>query len=189
MIYLLLIYEFLKVGLFSVGGGYATLPFLYHISETYNWYSAKELVDMLAISSITPGPVGINVATFAGFKTAGLFGAILSTTSLILPSFLIVVFISKLLNKFKENFYVQSILYAIKPAGCALIAAVGFRLFKDYILRDTTSFALNNITNFIDIKAIILLIGLFIMSLKIKKNPLIYLGVSAICGILFHLKF
>lgn len=188
MIYLLLFYEFFKVGLFSVGGGYATLPFLYHISEIYNWYSAKELVDMLAVSSITPGPVGINVATFAGFKTANVIGSILATSALILPSFLIVILIAKLLNKFKENFYVQAILYSIKPAGCALIAGVGYRLFNEYILRNTNSFDINNLTAFIDIKALVLLIVLFIMSLKVKKDPLVYLAVAGICGILFHLK-
>ncbi len=188
MIYLLLICEFFKVGLFAVGGGYATLPFLYHISEVYGWYSAKELVDMLAISSITPGPVGINVATFAGFKSAGILGSLLATSSLILPSFIIVILISKLLNKFKENFYVQAILYAIKPAGCALLAAVGVQLFQEYILRDTSVLDFNQLTSFIDIKALILLVGLFVMSIKVKKDPLIYLGVAAVCGILMHLK-
>ena len=111
MIYLLLVYEFFKVGLFSVGGGYATLPFLYHIADVYKWYSAEQLVDMLAVSSITPGPVGINVATFAGFKSAGILGSLLATSALILPSFLIVVFIAKLLNKFKENFFVNAIFH------------------------------------------------------------------------------
>jgi len=189
VIYLLLSYEFLKVGLFSVGGGYATLPFLYHIAEEYGWYSAKELVDMLAVSSITPGPVGINVATFAGFKTGGLAGSLVATTSVVLPSFLLVILIYKLLNKFRENFFVQAVLYSIKPAGCALIAAVGVRLFRDYILRDITAFDVHNITAFVDVKALFLLIALLLMSLKIKKNPLIYLGVSAICGILLHLHF
>lgn len=187
MIYLLLAYEFLKVGFFSVGGGYATLPFLYHISEIYGWYSAKELVDMLAVSSITPGPVGINVATFAGFKSAGILGSLVATTSIILPSFLLVILIYKLLNKFRENFFVQAILYSIKPAGCALIAAVGVRLFKSYILRGVSTFDIHNITAFIDIKALFLLIALLIMSLKVKKNPLLYLGISAICGVLLHI--
>lgn len=189
MIYLLLFYEFFKVGLFSVGGGYATLPFLYHIADVYNWYSAKELVDMLAVSSITPGPVGINVATFAGFKTAGLLGALVATSSVVLPSLLIVIAVYKLLNKFRENFFVQAILYSIKPAGCALLAAVGVRLFKEYILRDISSFNVHNLSNFIDFKALFLLIALLILSLKVKKNPLLYLGIAAICGILLHIKF
>lgn len=189
MIYLLLMFEFFKVGLFAIGGGYATLPFLYHISDVYNWYSAKDLVDMLAVSSITPGPVGINVATFAGFKSAGFCGSLLATTALILPSYIIVIFVSKLLDKFKKNFYVQAVLYSIKPAGCALIAAVGVRLFRDYVLRDISSFDINNLAAFIDIKAFVLLIALLVMSIKVKKDPLVYLGVAALCGILMHINF
>ncbi|MBQ2872060.1 chromate transporter [bacterium] len=188
MIYLLLVYEFFKVGLFSVGGGYATLPFLYHIADVYKWYSAEQLVDMLAVSSITPGPVGINVATFAGFKSAGILGSLLATSALILPSFLIVVFIAKLLNKFKENFFVNAILYSIKPAGCALIAAVGVDLFRKDVLKDISSFDVYNLSAFVDIKALILVIGLLILSLKVKKDPLIYLGIAAICGVLFNIK-
>ena len=188
MVCLLLFYEFFKVGLFSVGGGYATLPFLYHISEIYHWYSARELVDMLAVSSITPGPVGINVATFAGFKSAGLLGAFVSTFAIILPSFLLVILIYKLLNKFSENFYVQAVLYSIKPAGCALIAAVGVRKFHDYILRDISVFDIHRLTAFIDFKALFLLVGLLVLCIKVKKNPLLYLGISALFGILLHLK-
>ena len=187
MIYLLLVYEFFKVGLFSVGGGYATLPFLYEISKTYNWYSAKDLVDMLAVSSITPGPVGINVATYAGFKTAGVAGALIATCAEILPAIIIVIFVYKVLNKFKENFYVQAILYAIKPAGCALITAIAIKLFKDNILRDLSAFDINNLTLFIDIKAFALFSALLIMSIKVKKDPLIYLGIAAVCGILLHI--
>ena len=98
MIYFNLLYEFFKTGLFSFGGGYATLPFLYHISETYHWFSAKQLTDMIAVSSITPGPLGVNVATFAGFVTSGLLGALVATTAVVLPSYIIVILVSKLLE-------------------------------------------------------------------------------------------
>ena len=127
MIYFWLFVEFFKVGLFSFGGGYATLPFLYQIADQYKWYSAKDLVDMLAISSITPGPVGLNVATFAGFKSADLLGALISSIALLFPSLLIVIAIYKILNKFENNFYVKAILYSIKPAGCALIFSVALK--------------------------------------------------------------
>ena len=187
MIYFLLFFEFFKVGLFSVGGGYATLPFLYNISSAHHWYSAKELSDMLAVSSVTPGPVGINVATYAGFKTAGVLGAIMATFAVVLPAIIIVIFVYKLLNKFSENFYVQAILYAIKPAGCALVASVAFKLFKNSIILDLSSFSLQNIGTAIDIKAIAVLVILLLMSIKIKKDALIYLGVSAFLGILFNL--
>ena len=90
MIYLQLVFEFFKIGLFSFGGGYATIPFLYHISKEFGWYTFDELTQMTAVASITPGPVGVNVATFAGFTTSGVLGALLATTAVILPSFIIV---------------------------------------------------------------------------------------------------
>ncbi len=185
MIYLYLFLEFLKIGLFSFGGGYATMPFLYHMSETYGWFSLSELSRMLAISSITPGPVGLNVATFAGFKTAGITGSITATLAIMLPSFVIVIFISKMLKKFSDNFYIKSALYALRPAAAAMIAAVGIRLFKDSIITNTASVSA---INFIDIKALILFLFLFAISLKLKRDPLIYLLIGGICGILLHFR-
>ena len=168
MIYLKLFLEFFHIGLFSFGGGYATLPFLYHIADVQKWYTTKELADMIAISSITPGPIGVNVATFAGFKTAGNLGSLIATTSVILPSFIIVVIISKVLEQFKHNKYVRSVIYTLKPAGCGLLAAVGVDMF------------INNI----NIPGMILLAGLFFASLTEKRDPLFYLGVSALVGLI-----
>lgn len=172
MIYLNLFYEFFKTGLFSVGGGYATLPFLYHISETYHWFSAKQLTDMIAVSSITPGPLGVNAATYSGFVTSGLLGAIVSTSAVVLPSYIIVILVSKLLNKFKSNRYVQSAIYALKPAGCGLLAAVGIRIFRE---------------NVSDLWLLGLFVGLILLSFKYKRDPLVYLGISAIFGLVFGL--
>ena len=168
MIYLKLFLEFFHIGLLSFGGGYATLPFLYHIADVQKWYTTKELADMIAISSITPGPIGVNVATFAGFKTAGIFGSLIATTSVILPSFIIIVIISKVLEQFKHNKYVRSVIYTLKPAGCGLLAAVGVDMF------------INNI----NIPGMILLAGLFFASLTEKRDPLFYLGVSALVGLI-----
>ena len=168
MIYLKLFLEFFHIGLFSFGGGYATLPFLYHIADVQKWYTTKQLADMIAISSITPGPIGVNVATFAGFKTAGIVGSLIATTSVILPSFIIVVLISKVLEQFKHNKYVRSVIYTLKPAGCGLLAAVGVDMF------------INNI----NIPGMILLAGLFFASLTEKRDPLFYLGVSALVGLI-----
>ncbi len=168
MIYLKLFLEFFHIGLFSFGGGYATLPFLYHIADVQKWYTTKQLADMIAISSITPGPIGVNVATFAGFKTAGILGSLIATTSVILPSFIIVVLISKVLEQFKHNKYVRSVIYTLKPAGCGLLAAVGVDMF------------INNI----NIPGMILLAGLFFASLTEKRDPLFYLGVSALVGLI-----
>lgn len=168
IIYLKLFLEFFHIGLFSFGGGYATLPFLYHIAETKSWYSAKQLSDMIALSSITPGPVGVNVATFAGFTTAGVEGALIATFSVILPSLIIVIAVSKLLSKFRQNKYVQSVIYTLKPAGCGLLAAVGVDMF------------VSNINLF----GMFLLIGLFLVSFTEKRDPIFYLAVSAFAGLI-----
>ena len=167
-IYVKLLLEFFHIGLFSFGGGYATLPFLYHIANVQKWYTTKQLSDMIALSSVTPGPVGVNVATFAGFTTAGIEGAAVATFALILPSLFIVIAISKLLNKFKTNKYVQSVIYTLKPAGCGLLAAVGVDMF----------------VNNINLLGMFLLGGLFLASLTEKREPLFYLAVSGFAGLI-----
>jgi len=171
VIYLQLFLEFFHIGLFSFGGGYATLPFLYHIAENQGWYTTKQLTDMIAVSSITPGPVGVNVATFAGYTTSGILGALVATTSVILPSLIIVVIISKLLEQFKHNKYVKSVIYSIKPAGCGLLGAVAVDMF----LTD------------LSVKGVVLLLILFGLSLGKKRDPLFYLGISAVAGLLISL--
>ena len=169
MIYLHLILEFFKIGLFSFGGGYATIPFLYHISEIYRWYSLDELTQMVAVASITPGPVGINVATYAGLKSAGILGSVLATTSEMLPSLILVIIVSKLLKKFSDNFYVKSIIETLKPISCALLTAVAIGLLKPSLG---------------DIKAMILLAVLLVISWKSKKDPLFYILISAVIGVI-----
>lgn len=168
MIYLHLFFEFFKIGLFSFGGGYATLPFLYHIADVYNWYTPQQLSDMIAVSSITPGPVGVNVATFSGFVSAGILGSLIATTSVILPSYILVVIISKLLEKFKSNKNVQAAIYGLKPAGCGLLGAVGFNIFKDNI----------------SLWGIFLLVILILLGIKKKRDPLFYLAISAAAGLI-----
>jgi len=187
MIYLLLFTEFFKIGIFSFGGGYATLPFLSHMSETYGWFSLDELSRMLAISSVTPGPVGLNVATFAGFKTGGILGSIDATLAIMIPSFIIVIFISKMLKKFEDNIYVQSALYALRPAAAAMIGAVCVRLLYECVILKPDG-VLNVFKNFenVDIKALVVIVLLFIISLKLKKDPLTYLLLGAVFGVVFH---
>lgn len=168
MIYLYLFWEFFKIGMFSFGGGYATLPFLYHISEVYGWYTLDELTQMTAIASITPGPVGINVATFAGLKSAGIFGSALATTAEMLPSLFLVIIVSKLLKKFSDNFYVKTAIETLKPVSCALLTSVALGLLKPEIR---------------DVKAMILLALLLLMSWKSKRDPLFYILIAAVVGI------
>ena len=168
MIFLHLFIEFFKIGIFSFGGGYATIPFLYHISHVYNWYSIDELTQMVAVASITPGPVGINVATYAGLKSAGVLGSVLATTAEMLPSFFLVIIVSKLLRKFSDNFYVKSAIETLKPISCALLTSVAVGLLKPEIS---------------SIKSMVLLALLLLLSWKSKKDPLFYIFLSALIGV------
>ena len=172
MIYLNLIYEFFKIGLFSFGGGYATIPFLYQISLEYGWYSVQELTKMVAVASVNPGPVGINVATYAGMKTAGILGSVFATISEMIPSLILVIIVSKLLKKFSENFFVKSLIEALKPVSCALLTAVAVNLLSPSIG---------------DMKAIVLLMVLLLLSWKSKKDPLFYILIAGIVGIVMKL--
>jgi len=169
MIYLLLAHEFLKIGLFSFGGGYATIPFLYDISVKYGWYTIKELTNMTAVASITPGPVGINVATYAGLSSAGIMGALIATISEVIPSFVLVIIVSKLLRKFSDNFYVKSLLTVLKPISCALLVAVAVGLLRPEVK---------------DIKGIILMAVLLLFSIKGKKDPSFYILIGGVAGII-----
>lgn len=161
--------QFFHVGVFSFGGGYATLPFLYDIADKFHWYSAKQLTDMLAISSITPGPVGVNVATFAGFTTAGILGSLVATTAIILPSYIIVTIVFKVIDKFRTNKNIKGAIRGLKPAGCALLSAVGIKLL---------------FTSNLHLLGTLILLGFLILSIKKKQDPLFYLGISAILGLI-----
>ena len=161
--------QFFHVGVFSFGGGYATLPFLYDIADKFHWYSAKQLTDMLAISSITPGPVGVNVATFAGFTTAGILGSLVATTAIILPSYIIVTIVFKVIDKFRTNRNIKGAIRGLKPAGCALLSAVGIKLL---------------FTSNLHLLGTLILLGFLILSVKKKQDPLFYLGISALLGLI-----
>ena len=167
-LFIQLFLQFFHVGVFSFGGGYATLPFLYDIAEKYHWYSAKQLTDMLAISSITPGPVGVNVATFAGFATSGILGSLIATTAIILPSYIIVTIVYKVLDKFKTNRNVKGSIRGLKPAGCALLSAVGIKLL---------------FTSNLHLLGTLILVAFVVASLKQKHDPLFYLGISTVLGL------
>lgn len=172
MIYLLLAYEFFKIGLFAIGGGLVTIPFLFDLSEQYHWFSTTELADMIAISQSTPGPIGINMATYVGFKTAGIVGAIIATLSLISPAIIVIYFVQKMLDKWAANVYVTNILSAVRPAVMALI------LFAGLDVAETAIF---------DYKTAGLLAFLLLCMSFYRKNVFIYIVISAIIGIVFEI--
>lgn len=188
MIYLQLFIEFFKVGLFSVGGGLATLPFLYNISDKLGWYSYEELANMIAISESTPGPIGINAATYVGNTVAGVLGAIIATFALILPSIIIIISISKVLEKFKDNKHVKNVFYGLRPASVGLIAAAGFSVITMALLNLEQYNKTGILSDIFNIKAIIFAIILLITTnlKKTKKlHPVVFIAISALVGIVF----
>ena len=123
MIYLRLFWEFFKTGLFSVGGGLATLPFIYDMSDRTGWFTYQQIADMVAVSESTPGPIGVNTATYVGYVTAGVPGALIATLGLVTPAVICILIIASCLKKFRENRFVDHAFYGLRPASAGLIAA------------------------------------------------------------------
>ncbi len=183
LVYWLLFFEFLKIGLFSVGGGYGALPFLYTISQNHNWYSAKELNEMLIISNITPGPVGINMAVFAGYKAGHMIGSVTAILGIILPALIVTAILIKFLDHFEENKYVKSVLNSLAPTACAMISAIGIKLFALEIFNLPKLNELNSYNSaHFDSLCFIILIVLFVLSKKKKLNPILIMLISGIAG-------
>lgn len=183
MIFLSLFFEFFKVGLFSIGGGLATIPFLYDLaSRRPEWYTAQDVADMIAISESTPGPIGVNMATFAGYQTAGVFGGIIATLGLVAPAIIIIFIVAKILNAFKDNKYVQRAFYGLRPASVGLILAALFGVVKIALINIDAG----TIGGFFNYKAIILAVCLYVIQ-KIfpKLHPIALIGIAAVVGIVF----
>ena len=183
MIYLLLFFEFFKTGLFAVGGGLATLPFLYDIAGKYGWFSGDMLADMLAVSESTPGPIGVNMATYTGFTTAGAAGALVATLGLVLPSVIVIIIVAAFLNKFKENKYVQSAFYGLRPAVCGLIAAAALEVFKVSIVSLERFIAFSRVYEIINLKSLIIFAAVLLFTNKFKYHPIFYIIGAAVLGI------
>lgn len=185
MIYIKLFFVFFKIGLFSVGGGLATLPFLQQLVSKYGWITSEELVNMIAISESTPGPIGVNAATFVGNSTAGLWGGIVATFGLIMPSIIIILIIAHYFAKFSEEHIVKSAFYGIRPAVAGLIGAAGFEVAKITLFNIGKSFNHKNILDFFDIKGIMLFIVMLYLIKKYNKHPIFYIVGAAIIGVVF----
>ena len=182
MLLLRLYYEFFKTGLFAVGGGLATLPFLYDISDRLGWFTHQDLSNLIAISESTPGPIGINAATYVGYLTAGPLGAVIATLGLITPSIIIIIVIAQMLERFRSNPLVDKVFYGLRPASTGLIAAAGFLVFKNALW---SSEALSMLSA-IRWPAVVLAVVLYFAIKKWDKHPIWYLGASALTGIVFH---
>ncbi|WP_319755719.1 chromate transporter [uncultured Sphaerochaeta sp.] len=179
MIYLELYWEFFKIGLFAIGGGLATLPFLYTLAETHgHWITSSDIADMIAISESTPGPIGINMATFAGYQAAGPLGGLVATLGEITPSLIIIIFIARFLGQFDKNPYVKDGLYGLRAAVVGLISYAGLKLLGTTLLNGGS----------IRIKETILYLALVFLVLRLKKiHPLYWILLGAALGIVLHL--
>ncbi|MBR5237028.1 MAG: chromate transporter [Clostridia bacterium] len=182
MMYLRLFYEFFKTGLFAIGGGLATLPFLREMAAKYpNWFTEAQLADMIAISESTPGPIGVNMATYAGFSSGNVFGALCATLGIITPAILTIFLVTKILDAFRGNKYVNGVFYGLRPAVAGLIGAAGITVAKTALL--CLPYAGNVLTLF-HWPSVAIFVVVFVLLKVFKKHPLWYLAASALVGIL-----
>lgn len=189
MILLKLFYEFMKIGLFTVGGGMACVPFLLALSEKTGWYTEAQLLDMIAISESTPGPIGINMATYTGYTVEGIVGAVIATLGIVIPTVILVLCIAKFLESFKDNKYVLGAMYGLRPASTGLIAAAGVSV-AILSLVNTDAFMAREWASVVEPKSIVLAAILLILTNKVKKtknlHPVFYIAASAVVGIVFR---
>ena len=177
MLSLTLFLEFFKIGLFAMGGGLVTIPFLYDLSAKTSWFSQSIIPDMIAISESTPGPLGVNMATYTGFITNNFGGGIIATLGLVTPSLIIILIISKFLEKFRENKTVKKIFYGLRAAVVGLILLIGFEILTNVLFISNSYIP--------KIKELILFLGIFILLQKTKLHPVIFTFISGLVGILF----
>ena len=185
MILLRLMFEFIKTGLFSVGGGLATLPFLYEMSDTTGWFTHADIADMIAVSESTPGPIGINMSTYAGFKTAGLPGGLLASLALALPSVIITLIIARFLNKFRDNRLVEGAFYGLRPASIAMITVAGLNVARVALVNIPAFQQTGSLSDLFVWKGLILAVLIFVGQKKLKWSPVAFIAISAVVGVLF----
>lgn len=195
MIFLELFARFFMVGLFSVGGGLATLPFLTSMGETTGWFDAMDISNMVAISESTPGPIGINMATYIGFQVGnevgpgfGILGSIVASLGEVAPAIMIIIIVSKMLMKFRDSKYVEYIFYGLRAASVGLIAAAWLGVAKIAFYSSEAMAESGNLLMAIDYKSIVLSALIFFLATKFKKlHPIVLIVLSAVVGIIFKM--
>ena len=191
MIYLRLFWEFFKVGLFSIGGGLATLPFLYSLGAKTGWFGTADVANMLAVSESTPGPIGVNMATYVGFDCGGVLGGIIATLGLVTSSVIVIVLIAMALQAFRTNKYVDAAFYTLRPASTGLIAAAGWSVFLLVLVNLDAFRASYQITALFQWKNLILFAVIWVLTNLVKPvkklHPVVFLALAAVAGIVFRL--
>jgi len=190
MIFLRLFFEFFKTGLFAFGGAIATIPFLSEMGQRTGWFTQEFLADMLAVSESTPGPIGVNTATYVGYTVAGIPGGIVATLGLVTPSIIVILIVSAFLKAFRSNKYVKQVLFGIRPASVGLIAAAGLTVLK-LCLVDTAAYAAGGAwTEMLNRKGAVLFALLWVLTNRVRAtkdlHPIVFVGFGALVGILFR---
>ncbi|MCL2434012.1 MAG: chromate transporter [Clostridia bacterium] len=186
MIYLQLLYEFCKIGLFAVGGGLTAIKFLQNMSAATGWFTLDQLNNMVAVAESTPGPIGINAATYVGYTTAGVLGSVVATASILLPSIFIVLIAARFLQAFNQNRIVKSVFYGLRPASVGLIAAAGFSFMLPALFNYDTFKLTNNFLDLVQWKGLALAVAVFFAVRKWKPHPILPIAVSAVVGAVFQ---
>jgi chromate transporter len=184
MIFIRLFAEFFATGLFAVGGGAATIPLLRDMSLRTGWFTLNELADMVAVAESTPGPIGVNMASYAGYMTAGILGAVTATLGIVTPSVIVILIIARLLDRYRENRVTQSVFRGLRPASAALIASACFSLIMTAL---ETGRSGGSFISYSNITAICLAAALVAARRRIKAHPILFIAASAIAGIIFKM--
>jgi chromate transporter len=179
----LLFAEFFKTGLFSVGGGLATLPFLYRMAEAYDWISPTDIANMLAVSESTPGAIGVNMAAYTGFQSVGVIGSITATLGLVTPSVIVIVIIARVLQAFKENAVVKAVFAGLRPAATGLIGAAFFGVLRVALVNDAAQVWYG----FLKWRECVLFLVIFLGIWFLKKHPIVYVAIAGAVGVFFAL--
>ena len=195
-VYLRLFWEFFQTGLFAVGGGMATLPFLKNIGQATGWYTYTDLMNMLAVSESTPGPIGINMATYVGFTVKGIPGVIVATIGEITPSVIVILIVAAMLKKFRDSKLVNHAFYGLRPASTALIGAACVSVVLEVLTHVTITASAGSIVNHFSLEAasgllnwpgLLLAAVLLVLTNWVKptKNlhPIVFIVLSAVVGI------
>ena len=198
MMYLQLFWEFFKTGLFAVGGGMATIPFLYNMSDKTGWFTHNDLANMIAVGESTPGPIGVNMATYVGFVTGmqdgsiltAILGAVIATLGLVTPSVIVILIVAAILKSFRNNPYVDQAFYGLRPASTGLIAAAGITVIASNLFFPAL-WQNGNFLGAFNWKGIALAVILWCLTNVVKKtkkwHPIVFIAISALVGIVFQM--
>lgn len=195
MLYLRLFFEFFKTGLFAVGGGMATIPFLYDMAAATGWFTEQDLVNMIAVGESTPGPIGVNMATYVGYVTGmaqggiatATLGAVIATLGLITPSVIVILIIASFLKSFRDNPLVERTFYGLRPASAGMIASAGLGVAVTNLFFSGMGWTLAAV----NWKGWALAIVLWVLTNRVKVtkslHPIAFIAASAIIGVIFKM--